>query len=228
MSGARLFFESCLWGVIRTRGDPLGLPKFAGPGSWSRFPELGSARLADASFRPRRARARVGIRVVDGLRPRNPPAGRRAAWACLLVVTLAFKSFVPLLAAAAAQMQGKAVADICAVYGVRLVMVSTHAHQESVHAMGHPAGHVLGVSMPETVSAPSQPHEPNDHAEHAQDHCALTGLSTCAVFPAALWSLVGWREPRQRMWNGVDTVDPPRDAIARWLMRRLHAPPIFI
>jgi hypothetical protein len=163
-----------------------------------------------------------------GLRSRIPPASRLAAWAWLLAATLVFKSFVPLLAATAAQMQGKAVADVCAVYGVRLATASAHDHHDSSHAMGHAEGHVHGGALPAGDTSPIRPHEPADHAAHAQDHCALTGLSACAVFAAPLLTLAGWLEPGQVLAAAVESSDLPRDAMARWLMLRLHAPPITV
>lgn len=143
------------------------------------------------------------------------------AWAVLLVATLAFKSFVPLLAALSAEMQGRAVADVCAVYGVRLAPAVDHAPVS--HGMHHMHG------APETPMAASRPTAPDqppaDHAEHARDHCALTALAVGAMLALTLWGLVDWRAAAATGLGFADPAAPSRDASARWLTLRVHAPP---
>ena len=65
----------------------------------------------DRQLRSRSAARAVAIEVACRARPRR-------SGAVLLAATLGLKTFVPLLAAVSAQMQGKAVGDVCAVYGV--------------------------------------------------------------------------------------------------------------
>jgi len=156
------------------------------------------------------------------LMPMQPSGGRRVAWALLIVAALAFKSFIPLLAAVAAHMQGKEVADICSIYGVRLAGGHTHVHGGS-HAMAHTAG----MAMSATHGDESSPEDaPADHASHGQDHCALTGLAVCAVLALALFTFADWdgREPTRVFL--ADAPELSRDASARWLTSRVHAPPL--
>ena len=151
---------------------------------------------------------------------------QRSAWACLITVTLVFKSFVPLLAAASAQMQGKSVAEICSVYGVALPSMQAHVQQAHVHdASAHAMHHMAGMETAAAGGATPADHHPADHAVHAQDHCALTGLAACAVFPAtSLWAVAEWSDADRARAVG-DAVEPLRDASASWLTSRLHAPP---
>lgn len=150
---------------------------------------------------------------------------RRTGWAFVIVATLVFKSSVPLLAAASAEMQGKAVADVCAVYGVRLVSANGHVHDAASHVMHHMAGHVHVVhTSPDAENGP-QPDAPADHAAHAQDHCALSGLAAYAIFAATLWGPADWLDVDKREAFAVARVQGARDASARWLILRLHAPP---
>jgi len=155
------------------------------------------------------------------LMPMQPSPVGRVAWAMLVVAALAFKSFIPLLAAVAAQMQGKQVADICSIYGVRLGGGHTHVHGGS-HAMAHTAG--MAMSATQGESSPKD--GPADHASHVQDHCALTGLAVCAVLALALFTFADWdaREPTHAFL--ADAPELSRDASARWLTSRLHAPPL--
>lgn len=144
-----------------------------------------------------------------------------ATWALLLVATLAFKSFVPLLAALSAGMQGKAVADVCAVYGVRLAPAVDHAPVS--HAMHHLHG---AADAPMAASGSTAPDPlPADHAEHARDHCALTGLAMGAMLAQTLWEPVDWPAAAAIGLGVADVVSPARDASARWLTLRVHAPP---
>lgn len=162
-------------------------------------------------------------RGLHGLAARLLRTRQRSAWACLIAVTLVFKSFVPLLAAASAQMQGKPVAEVCAVYGVALPSMQAHVHDASAHAMHHMAGMEMAATG---GGGPPFDHHPADHAAHAQDHCALTGLAACAVFLATtLWAVAEWTDDDRAPVAVDDAPEPLRDASARWLTLRLHAPP---
>ena len=171
------------------------------------------------------------------LRPRASPsfalpaAGLRVArtrgrvgWALLIAVTLAFKSFVPLLAAASAEWQGKAVADICSVYGVRLAPASNHVH----HAASHGAAHAALAFTGTPAGDPHSHHDPSDHLAHAKDHCALTGLAACALFAPTPWLSADWLQAGGLRGLVPEPAEPLHDASARWLSLRLHAPPFLV
>jgi hypothetical protein len=122
------------------------------------------------------------------------PASRWAAWAFAFALLL--KAAVPMLASAAAQAQGKALVEVCTVYGVATV----------------------GIDGPGTRPAP-------DHVgAHGQDHCALTALlALTALEPQAL-ALPP--ETARRPVLGVPHCSPmAHDACATWVARRKHGPP---
>jgi hypothetical protein len=163
--------------------------------------------------------------VSKPLSSRNVLASGRTGWAFVIAATLVFKSFVPLLAATSAKMQGKAVADVCAVYGVSLASADGHAHDAASHTLHHMAAHMHGMHT-SAASEEAPVHDaPADHAAHAQDHCALTGLAACAIFAATLWGLADWLQVDERNPFAFAEVQDARDASARWLILRLHAPP---
>jgi hypothetical protein len=166
-------------------------------------------------------------RGLHGLATRLVRTRQRSAWACLIAVTLVFKSFVPLLAATSAQMQGKSVAEICSVYGVALPSMQAHVQDVHVHdASAHAMHHMAGMEMAAAGGTAPADHHPADHAAHAQDHCALTGLAACAVFSSTtLWAVAEWSDADRALVAVDDAVEPLRDASARWLTLRLHAPP---
>jgi hypothetical protein len=197
--------------------EPAGLHDEAkGSRSDRRHRPIGPSRQNAADTMARLHTLPGAFRAVT-MQPRHVRRG--AAWALLVAAALAFKAFVPLLAAVAAQMQGKEVADICSIYGVRLP--GAHAH-----AQGGAHVHTAGMAMPAIHDGdPSPGSAPGDHSSHAQDHCALTGLAACAVFALALWDFVDW-DGRVPTWAvRADGVDPAPDPSARWLTLRLHAPP---
>ena len=160
-------------------------------------------------------------RSVCNVTIRLPQLGRGGAWAILIAATLIFKSFVPLLAAASAQMQGKDVADICSVYGVRLAPATGHGHHGS-----HPMEHVAGMEMPAMEGGgPASDDGPANHSTHSQEHCALTGLAACAVFALTSWATAVWAGDQETPSASGDGFALQRDPSARWLTLRLHAPP---
>ena len=139
----------------------------------------------------------------------------------MLAAVLAFKAFVPMLAALSAEMQGKAVADVCAVYGVRLgPAVDAAPPMHALHHM-HGAAH---ASMGAAAATPPD-HAPHEHAEHARDHCALSGLTVGVLFAPTPWALVEWQAASAMATGFADVLAPSRDASARWLTLRVHAPP---
>ena len=175
-------------------------------------PQGQNARIVDTTHALTKCRARrvVVTRLVG--------ARQRSAWAVLIAATLVFKTFVPLLAAASAHLQGRSVAEICSIYGVALPAVTGHAHGAHSHASHHMAA-MAGSGA--SGKAPAD----HDPAAHTQDHCALSGLATCALFAASLWIPAPWLDTDAAMRVSLGIVEPPRDASARWLTLRLHAPP---
>jgi hypothetical protein len=124
----------------------------------------------------------------------HKPSTRWALW--VFAAALLLKAAMPLLASASAQMQGKALVEVCTVYGVSQV---PPGGQEQEPASGH---------------APA----------HGNAHCALnamTALSTVepslpAVAPVSLrkTSVLRPRAP-----------DQAPDACAIWVARLKHGPP---
>jgi hypothetical protein len=129
---------------------------------------------------------------------------RFALW--VAIGALLLKSAVPMLAAAAANMRGVAVAEVCAIYGVALPPMhehhAGHAHQHTDSGHGDHGSHSA--------------------AEHT-DRCALTALAalalqdpvapTIAHLPAAVSRVVSSRRVQCR------------DASATWMARLKHGPP---
>jgi hypothetical protein len=176
--------------------------------------------------------------------------GRRI-WLMVATAALVLKSAVPLLAAVAAHAQGKAVADICEIYGVRTIALSSAGsagHADHADHAAH-APHAGSTGSADGHQVPQGDAEPGTHAAHphaslqapAEEtpahghshgagvdpaHCALTGLAACAV-PAA----PDLASPRPL--DAPDAATPPQhartaasDPRARWLAERLHAPPL--
>jgi hypothetical protein len=146
-------------------------------------------------------------------------ASRLTLWA--FAGALVLKSAVPMLAAAAAGLQGKAVAEICDVYGVdtstRAVRaVSTMA---PVAAMAHHHGHEhMAASVQPRGEAPQS--APGHHpVGHASDHCALNGMVAIATGDAPVLVVPAPRAPA-----GAAAAF---DAVARWAARLEHGPPAF-
>ena len=172
-------------------------------------------------------------------RSRSRAARGRVVWALLLAATLGLKTFVPLLAAVSAQMQGKAVGDVCAVYGVRLAAAAPAPAAPASHHHGHDTGHARhaghagqgsdsghsdGAIAATDATASTSHDEPSNHAEHAGDHCALSGLAVGAVLASAAWDVLDWAGTAAPS-TGPSGAAPARDASARWLTLRVHAPP---
>jgi hypothetical protein len=125
---------------------------------------------------------------------------RRAAWLWAAAALMLLKAAVPVLAVGAAQAQGKALVEVCTVYGVSLVAVDA----------GSPGA-------PDT--------QPPAAAAHAGEACALQALTPWAgpaAEGAALW-------PATLRAAQVSAPAPhseaPPDASARWAAARFHAPP---
>ena len=124
------------------------------------------------------------------------PSSRWAIWAFAMVLLL--KAAVPLLASASAHVQGKALVEVCTVYGVATVVLDGQGSQPAPE-------HVAG---------------------HAGDHCALTGLLALAapeLQPPALPDVP--RDDAQQLSH--PSIQTP-DACATWVARLKHGPPALV
>ena len=122
------------------------------------------------------------------------PASRWAAWAFAFALLL--KAAVPMLASASAYAQGKALVEVCTVYGVATMA---------------PAGHAT-------------PATPDHAAAHGQDHCALTVLLAQATPEPHALALPP--VTRHGVVAGLSHRPPPApDACATWVARLKHGPP---
>jgi|GEM_PF-1447740 len=151
------------------------------------------------------------------------PKARRSGWLWLLVGVLLLRAAVPLLASASALLQGVAVGEVCAVYGVVLPAAATPAaaeHAQHAQAAEHAA---------HTAQAHHDHHAEHgsgggEHARHATEHCALTALTAlCTATPAASADVQA---------HGASTLrlaQPPQalvgDPAARWQAQLQHGPP---
>ncbi|MCM5679917.1 hypothetical protein M8A51_10270 [Schlegelella sp. S2-27] len=126
---------------------------------------------------------------------------RCAFWA--VAASLLLKAAVPLLAAAAAQVQGRTLVEICTVYGVRTVVQGEEAAAlDADDGQGH-----------------------DTRTLHGDSHCVLTGLLALAgatSAEAALDAPAAASRPR------LPVLGPPLatlDKNLRWVMRLKHGPP---
>ena len=150
---------------------------------------------------------------------RHRAAARLTPW--LFVAALLLKSAVPMLASAAAGLQGRATAEVCDVYGVdmsklgarSLVTVTEHDH----HA------HHAEADAP-TSSADGAPgHGPASRVAHGGDHCALSALAFALASDAP--AVAARPAPVAPMPAGGATAAPVVDPAARWAAQLQHAPP---
>jgi hypothetical protein len=125
------------------------------------------------------------------------PTARWAVWAVWgFALLLLLKAAVPLLATASAELQGKALAEVCTVYGVTTVALDG---PDSGTSQGHGA------------------------AAHGGDHCTLTALVVLAApEPQTLAAPVRHRADRARSSHSPQDW---RDASATWVARLKHGPP---
>ncbi len=136
------------------------------------------------------------------------PSSRVALWAA--VAALVLKSAVPLLASAAAELQGKGVAQICSIYGVDLATAPAahhHHHQHGQASGAEPAQHDGG----------------HRDTTHGSDHCALTALAAGVADAAPVWQGgVGLSHAIPLPELGCQVA---HDACASWAARLKHGPP---
>jgi hypothetical protein len=134
-------------------------------------------------------------------------SSRLALW--VAVCALLLKAAVPMLASAAAGLQGRPVAEICTVYGVALpASQDPHAAHEHAHHQHHD-GHE---------------HDSHKLASHSGDHCALTALAALAMPDAcAAAAPPAVRAIAAGVAIGHEPASP--DSCARWAARLKHGPP---
>jgi len=170
---------------------------------------------------------------------------------CLFVAALLLKSAVPMLASAAAGLQGRATAEVCDVYGVdmsklaarSLVTVSEHAHHAPpAHHADHAeqtdqtdhadhadhAAHTHNAHHAEADASPASgdhapAHGPASRVAHGGDHCALSALAFALASDAPA---VAARPATVAAMSVAGATDAPVvDPAARWAAQLLHAPP---
>ena len=172
----------------------------------------------------------------------SPLRRRRSTfWSIACALMLVMKAGVPVLAATAAFLQGKAVAEICAIYGVRTsVQVDAELARSTLHAAapaehrghadpGDRAEHAAHASHQHDAARVAAAHAPDPGSSHGaahdREHCALTGLAVCAVSALAGLEAVAWLAALEVADPSARPPAPMRDASARWLAARVHAPP---
>ena len=180
---------------------------------------------------------------------RHRAASRLTSW--VFVAALLLKSAVPLLASAAAGLQGRATAEVCDVYGVDTSMLgarsiatvaehSQHAHQadhprhagqtheahdaHQAHGAEHPHHAADGEGDEATASAERAPaHGPASRVSHGGDHCALSALAFALASDAPV--VAARPATVAAMSVAGATHAPVVDPAARWAAQLLHAPP---
>ena len=133
--------------------------------------------------------------------PRKPWPARftshLALWAA--VCALLLKAAVPLLATVSAHAQGKALVEVCTVYGVATVALDDSG---------------------------SQPTPEHTTTAHQGDHCALNALMALAVPDADAPSTAIVALPAAPPPRAHPSSQAP-DACATWVARLKHGPPAF-
>jgi hypothetical protein len=118
---------------------------------------------------------------------------RWALW--LFAAALLLKAAMPMLASASAHAQGKAVVEVCTVYGVSLVALDGQ-----------------------------DPAPASDHfADHAGSHCALSALTAFVDAPAAAAPVLSARSAGPEPCRHARPLAP--DASAAWVAGLKHGPP---
>lgn len=121
-------------------------------------------------------------------------SSRWALWA--FAAALLLKTAMPFLAGASAQLQGKALVEVCTVYGVALVHQTGDDHEP-----------------------------PADHAgARGGDHCALTALTVLATAEPPVLAPVRLASGSVAPL-GVHPSLSAHDAAASWIARLKHGPP---
>jgi hypothetical protein len=150
----------------------------------------------------------------------------RSAWLrhraiVVMVCALLLKAAVPMLASAAAGLQGKSVAQICTVYGVATVAAQRSIEaQQAAHA-AH-AGHVDHASLAGYDGGTDHSH--HSAAAHGGDHCALAGLVALAAEDDAA-PFVLPPVHRAPVPARASSVCAATDSCALWVARLKQGPP---
>lgn len=126
---------------------------------------------------------------------------------CWLVLMLLLKAALPLLAASAAQAQGKTLVEVCTLYGVKTVVLDA-------------AGKVLG--------------EASDLGDEHTDKAAPSG-EPCVLAAVVAYAAVGREGSSDVLPSSSPDLIPPAtapprpvlDAAALWAARLHHAPPVL-
>jgi hypothetical protein len=155
---------------------------------------------------------------------RHRAAPRLASW--LLVAALLLKSAVPMLASAAAGLQGRATAEVCDVYGVDMSKLEARS-VVTVAAHDHHAHHAQQAGADaSTASADGAPaHGPASRVAHGGDHCALSALAFALASDAP--AVAARPATVAAVPAGGATAAPVVDPAARWAAQLQHAPPAF-
>jgi hypothetical protein len=123
---------------------------------------------------------------------------RWALWA--FAAALLLRAAMPWLASASAEMQGKALVEVCTVYGV------------SLKPLGHDG----------SSSAPASDHD----SAHDDEQCALSALTALGAFTLpSLAPALG--ESHATAPPAAYASSEAPDASAAWVARRKHGPPTF-
>lgn len=151
--------------------------------------------------------------------PRQAQAQGLARWMVLLaILALLLKAAVPLLASAAARLQGVAVGEVCELYGVApalLKLQPPHAAHDAAHA-----AHAAHAKAAEPAS-----HGKGSEAAHRGDHCALAALAALAPQALEAATLLAFEPWESRAQGQPSASTAFRDASATWAARLKHGPP---
>lgn len=130
---------------------------------------------------------------------RLPTISRRVTlWVFALALLL--KAAVPMLASAAAEVQGKTLVEVCTVYGVKTIALD---------------------------GATDAPHDGDPQAGHGAEHCALGALVAGGALEAPALGLRVAAEADASRLTSVPPAPAAPDASATWLAQRKHGPPSF-
>lgn len=176
---------------------------------------------------------------MSPFRPRRPLA--LLLWA--LALALVLKGALPMLAAAAARVQGATVAEVCPVYGVRTVALAhgRSGGQRMQRATGHAlpdAAHVAGLDgapvsdsvrpIGASLGAPAGHGPPEQRSDaagaHAAGHCSL-GASPVLAGDVPGGAAVVVQDAVGTCAAATTAASPHGDAVARWAARLRHGPP---
>lgn len=158
---------------------------------------------------------------MNPARRMTPPRQARglARWVVqLAILALLLKAAVPLLASAAARLQGVAVGQVCELYGVppaQLKPQSPHAAHGGAHA-----AHAAHAKAAEPAS-----HGNGSEAAHRGDHCALAALAALAPQALEAATVLAFEAWESRAPGHSLAASAFRDASAAWAARLKHGPP---